>query len=42
VLNNGIEFAVTYLLMLLSLFFTGPGRFLSVDYWLRRRLMPQS
>lgn len=41
VLNNGIEFAATYLLMLLSLFFTGPGRFLSVDYWLQRRLMPQ-
>ena len=38
VLNNGIEFAATYLLMLLSLFFTGPGRFLSVDYWLQRRL----
>lgn len=38
VLNNGIEFAATYLLMLLSLFFTGPGQYLSLDYWLRRRL----
>ncbi|MOA56323.1 hypothetical protein D3C78_1802810 [compost metagenome] len=26
VLNNGIEFAATYLLMLLALFFTGAGR----------------
>lgn len=36
VLNNGIEFAATYLIMLLSLFFTGGGRFFSLDYWLRR------
>ncbi len=36
VLNNGIEFAVTYFLMLLSLFFTGGGRYTSVDDWLRR------
>jgi uncharacterized membrane protein YphA (DoxX/SURF4 family) len=38
VLNNGIEFAVTYLLMLLSLLFTGGGRYLSVDYYLGRLL----
>ena len=38
VLNNGIEFAATYLLMLLSLFFTGAGRYLSADYWIDRRL----
>lgn len=37
VLNNGIEFAVTYLIMLLSLFFTGGGRYLSLDYWIARR-----
>lgn len=36
-LNNGVEFAVTYLLMLLSLFFTGAGRYLSMDYWIQRR-----
>lgn len=36
VLNNGIEFAATYFIMLLSLFFTGAGRFLSVDDWIRR------
>lgn len=32
-LNNGVEFAVTYLIMLISLLFSGSGRFLSVDYW---------
>ena len=36
ILNNGIEFAATYFIMLLSLFFTGGGRFFSVDYWLAR------
>lgn len=36
VLNNGIEFAVTYFIMLLSLFFTGAGRWVSVDYWIHR------
>lgn len=37
VLNNGIEFAATYLLMLLVLLYAGAGRYVSVDYWLRRR-----
>ena len=36
VLNNGIEFAVTYLIMLLSLMFTGGGRYVSLDYYLSR------
>jgi putative oxidoreductase len=36
ILNNGIEFAVTYLVMLLALLFSGGGRFVSVDYWLAR------
>ena len=36
VLNNGIEFGVTYLLMLLALVFTGGGRYTSVDYYLSR------
>ena len=36
VLNNGIEFAVTYFIMLLMLFFTGAGKYLSVDYWIAR------
>ncbi len=34
VLNNGIEFAATYAIMLLTLFFIGGGRYVSVDYWL--------
>lgn len=37
ILNNGIEFAITYFIMLLSLFFTGGGRFVSLDYWLARQ-----
>lgn len=37
VLNNGIEFAATYLIMLLTLFFYGGGRYLSADYWVARR-----
>ena len=37
VLNNGIEFSVTYFVMLLSLFFVGAGRYVSVDYWVGRR-----
>ena len=36
ILNNGVEFAVTYLVMLLSLFFTGGGRYVSLDYYLPR------
>ena len=42
VLNNGIEFAVTYLLMLLTLLFTGGGRFTSVDYYLSSLFPPRS
>jgi uncharacterized membrane protein YphA (DoxX/SURF4 family) len=38
VLKNGIEFAATYFIMLLVLFFTGAGRFLSFDYWIDKRL----
>jgi uncharacterized membrane protein YphA (DoxX/SURF4 family) len=34
VLNNGIEFAATYFIMLLTLFFIGAGRYLSVDHWI--------
>lgn len=36
VLNNGIEFATTYFIMLLALFFIGAGRFTSIDYFLKR------
>jgi uncharacterized membrane protein YphA (DoxX/SURF4 family) len=37
VLNNGIEWAATYFIMLMALFFIGGGRFLSLDYWIARR-----
>ncbi len=40
VLNNGIEFAATYFVMLLVLFFIGAGNYVSIDYWLRKRFMP--
>jgi putative oxidoreductase len=38
VLNNGVEFAATYFIMLLVLFYIGAGRFLSLDYWLAKML----
>lgn len=41
ILNNGIEFSITYLTMLLALLFSGGGRFVSVDYWLRQWTDPQ-
>ncbi|WP_034474229.1 DoxX family protein [Aestuariibacter salexigens] len=34
ILNNGMEFAITYFIMLVALFFSGAGRYTSVDYWL--------
>lgn len=37
VLNNGIEFAATYFIMLLALFFMGAGNYFSVDYWIARK-----
>ena len=37
VLNNGIEFAATYFVMLLVLFFHGAGRWVSIDDWIARR-----
>ena len=33
VLNNGIEFATTYFIMLLVLFFIGAGKYFSLDYY---------
>jgi uncharacterized membrane protein YphA (DoxX/SURF4 family) len=38
ILNNGIEFAVTYLVMLVSLVFTGGGRWTSLDHFIGRAL----
>lgn len=36
ILNNGIEFAATYLVMLITLLCTGGGRYTSLDDWIRR------
>jgi len=41
VLKNGIEFAATYFVMLLMLFSSGAGRFVSIDYWLARKYQAQ-
>lgn len=35
--NNGIEWAATYFVMLLALFFLGGGKFISLDYWIARK-----
>lgn len=34
--NNGIEFAATYFVMLLALFFAGSGKYASADYWISK------
>jgi putative oxidoreductase len=38
-LNNGIEFGATYFVMLLSLLFTGAGRWFSLDHWILRGVL---
>ena len=40
--NNGVEFAVTYFIMLLALFFIGAGRYVGIDYWIRQHFMRNS
>jgi len=37
ILNNGIEFAATYFIMLVALFFIGGGRYVSMDYWIAKK-----
>ncbi|PKG56956.1 hypothetical protein CXF83_14295 [Shewanella sp. Choline-02u-19] len=37
VLNNGIEFAITYLFMLVALVFMGGGRYTSLDYYIAKK-----
>lgn len=37
VLNNGIEFAATYFIMLLPLLFIGGGKYVSLDYWIAQK-----
>lgn len=39
ILKNGIEFAATYFIMLLVLFFRGGGRYVSVDYWIDKKYL---
>jgi putative oxidoreductase len=39
VLNNGIEFAITYFIMLLSLFFSGGGKYTSIDFFLAKKFI---
>ncbi|MFX8629045.1 AraC family transcriptional regulator, partial [Acinetobacter baumannii] len=38
ILNNGIEFAATYMIMLRALLVLGGGRYFSLDYWIRNKL----
>ncbi|MBL4682603.1 MAG: DoxX family protein [Pseudomonadales bacterium] len=42
VLNNGIEFAATYFILLLALFFIGGGKYISMDYWIHRRFRTET
>jgi putative oxidoreductase len=42
VLNNGIEFAMTYFIMLLSLFFSGGGKYTSVDFFLAKKFIAKT
>ncbi|WP_066800749.1 HvfX family Cu-binding RiPP maturation protein [Moraxella oblonga] len=36
ILNNGMEFSITYLIMLLPLLFYGAGKYVSIDYYLAK------
>ena len=38
VLKNGIEFTATYFIMLLVLFFTGGGRYTSLDHFIKKKV----
>lgn len=42
ILNNGIEFAATYFIMLMVLFIYGAGRWVSLDYWLTPKQYKQA
>jgi uncharacterized membrane protein YphA (DoxX/SURF4 family) len=39
ILNNGIEFAITYFIMLLALLMLGGGRYTSLDYVIAKRYL---
>ena len=36
VLNGGMEFSVTYFIMLFTLFLYGGGKYVSADHWLKK------
>lgn len=36
--NNGVEWAATYFVMLLALFYLGGGKYVSADYWIKKNL----
>lgn len=38
ILNNGIEFAATYFIMLLALLVIGAGKYASLDYWIAKKI----
>jgi uncharacterized membrane protein YphA (DoxX/SURF4 family) len=40
--NNGVEWSVTYLIMLLALFFIGAGKYVSIDYYIRNWFSQQT
>lgn len=42
VLKNGIEFAATYFIMLVVLFFSGGGRYTSIDHFVARKFIKQA
>ena len=42
ILNNGIEWAATYFIMLLALFFLGAGRYISADFWIAKKFRNNS
>ncbi|NOQ65314.1 MAG: DoxX family membrane protein [Methyloprofundus sp.] len=37
ILNNGVEFAITYAVMLVALMMWGAGRYISLDYWISQK-----
>jgi len=40
--NNGIEWAATYFMMCLSLFFIGAGKYVSFDYYINKEFMEKA
>jgi uncharacterized membrane protein YphA (DoxX/SURF4 family) len=41
ILNNGVEFAVTYMIMLGALMVLGGGRYVSLDFWVKHLVIKQ-